>query len=48
MSSDPLPERTFTWADLERWADDGLIARSQLAAIRAATDHDAATQPAAA
>ena len=50
MSSDPLPERTFTWGDLERWADEGLIARSQLAAIREreATGRDGSSRPAAA
>jgi len=42
MDSDPAEERTFTWADLERWAEDGLIDRSQLAAIRAATEADPA------
>ncbi len=49
MSSDPLPERTFTWADLERWADQGLIARSQLAAIREreATGQDVPSRPVA-
>ncbi len=47
MSSDPLPERTFTWADLERWADEGLIARSQLAAIREAMGQDVPPRPVA-
>jgi hypothetical protein len=45
MSSDPFQERRFTWADVERWADDGLIDRSQLAAIRSATDDEAPTRP---
>ena len=46
MSSGPAEERTFTWADLERWADDGLIEHSQLTAIRAATGDVATSQPA--
>ncbi|MBA2276725.1 MAG: DUF2157 domain-containing protein [Chloroflexia bacterium] len=45
MSSEPPNGRAFTWADLERWADEGLIARSQIAAIRAAEPEAIARPP---